>query len=126
MAVLPVGLYGKYKASPDALFVHLHGSSWHGSDGAWIMWIDKHGVLLAAAAIMAVAMAATCLIVCRRRHPRRVDAKGGGGSVSIECGGISPGGAGGAAGGGHGGVAGVGVAAGVRRHVPELSGGGRG
>jgi hypothetical protein len=29
----------------DAMFKHLHGSSWHGSDGKYFLWISRNALL---------------------------------------------------------------------------------
>ncbi len=38
--------YGKYDSSGDPYFYHLHGSSWHADDAAFIFWLDRHKTLL--------------------------------------------------------------------------------
>jgi hypothetical protein len=44
--VLPDDMYGKYVRSSRQLFVHLHGSSWHGEDARSVLWILRHPVIL--------------------------------------------------------------------------------
>ena len=46
VAVIPAPTYGKYDFSGDATFYHLHGSSWHADDAAFIFWLDKYKGLL--------------------------------------------------------------------------------
>jgi hypothetical protein len=46
VAVIPPALYGKYDKSGDPFFYHLHGSSWHENDAAFVFWLDKHKMLL--------------------------------------------------------------------------------
>lgn len=46
--MLPDGLYGKYVPTPESLFGHLFGSSWHGEDAKSALWLVHHlDVLLA-------------------------------------------------------------------------------
>ena len=45
--VLTDRMYNKYVLTDDALFSHLHGSSWHGDDAKSILWILHHPIFLA-------------------------------------------------------------------------------
>ena len=40
-------MYNKYVKSDEALFQHLHGSSWHGDDAKSVLWILHHPIFLA-------------------------------------------------------------------------------
>lgn len=40
--VIPAPLYGKYDFSGDPAFYHLHGSSWHANDAAFIFLLDTY------------------------------------------------------------------------------------
>lgn len=40
VSVVDPALYGKYDFSGNAAFYHLHGSSWHADDAAFIFWLD--------------------------------------------------------------------------------------
>ena len=62
LAVLPVELYGKYTVTPAAFFRHLHGSTWHGSDGKYILWIDHHSLLFSCAVGFVAVSAALGLV----------------------------------------------------------------
>lgn len=42
VGVIPSSLYGKYDFSGDPAFYHLHGSSWHADDAAFIFLLDTH------------------------------------------------------------------------------------
>ena len=44
--VLPDELYGKYVEGTNPLFLHLHGSTWHGDDAKSILWFVHHRLLL--------------------------------------------------------------------------------
>lgn len=59
VAVVPAPMYGKYDKTGDAYFYHLHGSSWHANDAAFIFWLDKHKTLLI---VMGMVLAVT--LVC--------------------------------------------------------------
>ncbi|KAK9818085.1 hypothetical protein WJX72_006886 [[Myrmecia] bisecta] len=50
--VLPFSMYGKYVKAANPLFVHLHGSSWHGNDAQSVRWFLKHPLLLGVALLM--------------------------------------------------------------------------
>lgn len=55
VAVVPAPMYGKYDKSGDPYFYHLHGSSWHNSDAAFIFWLDRHkGLLIVIGIVVAV------------------------------------------------------------------------
>ncbi|KAF5835608.1 hypothetical protein DUNSADRAFT_7156 [Dunaliella salina] len=87
--IMPVELYGKYKLTGDALFKHLHGSSWHGSDGKYILWIDHNAMLFASLVLLLLVSAATGLLVfCRHRAIAR---RGNGGGFGDGAGGLAPG-----------------------------------
>jgi len=51
---IPPPIYGKYDFTGDAVFYHLHGSSWHADDAAFIFWLDKYRSVLIAVGIVAV------------------------------------------------------------------------
>lgn len=55
LAVLPDAMYGKYVVSPDPLFEHLHGSSWHGDDAKSVLWFLKHPLVGGALLLTCVA-----------------------------------------------------------------------
>lgn len=55
IAVIPPALYGKYDLSGDPYFYHLHGSSWHEGDAAFVFWLDKYKMLLISAGIILAA-----------------------------------------------------------------------
>lgn len=42
VSVIPATLYGKYDFSGDPAFYHLHGSSWHADDAAFIFILDAY------------------------------------------------------------------------------------
>ena len=46
VSVLDPAVYGKYDFSGNAAFYHLHGSSWHGDDAFFFLWIDTHKYLI--------------------------------------------------------------------------------
>lgn len=56
LAAIPRDVYAKYcKNSPKAAFYHLHGSSWHADDAAFVFWLDRHRPLVAAFVVFTVA-----------------------------------------------------------------------
>lgn len=64
IAVVPRAVYGKYDKSGDAALYHLHGSSWHAEDAAFVFWLDRHRTALVAAASLA-ALALLCVLGAR-------------------------------------------------------------
>ena len=69
IAVISKPLYGKYDASGDAAFYHLHGSSWHADDAALIFWLDRNKRLLVSlAGLAAAALAASAALRCQSRR----------------------------------------------------------
>jgi hypothetical protein len=72
VAIIPRDVYGKYDKSGDPVFYHLHGSSWHADDAAFIFWLDKHkGVLAALGGAAALGLAAWCALRCALQHRYR-------------------------------------------------------
>lgn len=70
VAVLPTGAYGKYNYTEDALFGHLHGSSWHEDDADVVMWLDGHKKAVAQGVVI-VAGVAVCLYAWRCYQQRK-------------------------------------------------------
>ena len=69
VAVIPAPVYGKYDTSGNPALYHLHGSSWHAGDAAFVFWADRHRhALLTGAAVAAGTLAAhwCCWPVLRR------------------------------------------------------------
>lgn len=58
--------YGKYDFSGEPTFYHLHGSSWHADDAAFVFWMDKYKRELVAAGV--VAAAGLGVVAWRRRR----------------------------------------------------------
>ena len=48
VSVVDPAVYGKYDFSGRAAFYHLHGSSWHGDDAFFFLWVDTHKSLFVA------------------------------------------------------------------------------
>ena len=71
LAVLPDDMYGKYVASPDPLFLHLHGSSWHGEDAKSALWFLHHPLVIASVVLGLLAALSVYLIMLRLRPPQR-------------------------------------------------------
>lgn len=60
LAILPDAVYGKYdKHAANPLFVHLHGSTWHGDDAKSILWVLKHPLILGACLVGLLALTVT-------------------------------------------------------------------
>lgn len=52
VSVIPAPTYGKYVTSGKPAFYHLHGSSWHADDAAFIFWLDRYkGYIVVALAL---------------------------------------------------------------------------
>ena len=71
LAVLPDDMYGKYIVSPDPLFLHLHGSSWHGEDAKSVLWFLHHPVVISVAVLVSVAALAVYVLFLKLRPPQR-------------------------------------------------------
>lgn len=69
VAAIPPATYGKYDATGDAAFFHLHGSSWHGGGAPAVFWLDAHRGKLALLALAAVVVGVALAV--RRRRARR-------------------------------------------------------
>lgn len=54
VSVIEARTYGKYDKSGDPAFYHLHGSSWHADDAAFIFWLDKYKFLLLACSSLVI------------------------------------------------------------------------
>ena len=67
LAVLPDDMYGKYVVSPDPLFLHLHGSSWHGEDAKSVLWFLRHPVVIASVVLILVAVLAIYMMMMKLR-----------------------------------------------------------
>lgn len=68
VAVIPAPTYGKYDFSGDATFYHLHGSSWHADDAAFIFWLDKYkGVLIGLGVVAVVVWVGVCWTQRRKK-----------------------------------------------------------
>ena len=55
VAVIPAPTYGKYDFSGDPTFYHLHGSSWHADDAAFVFWLDKYKHVLLVVGVVSAA-----------------------------------------------------------------------
>lgn len=73
LAVLPDDMYGKYVASPDPLFEHLHGSSWHGDDAKSVLWFLKHPIMVGALLLIVLAAVFGHVFRLRLREPQLYD-----------------------------------------------------
>lgn len=67
LAVLSDDMYGKYVASPDPLFEHLHGSSWHGDDAKSVLWFLKHPLVVGIVLFVALAAGIVHLVLVKRQ-----------------------------------------------------------
>lgn len=72
LAVLPDAMYGKYVASSDPLFLHLHGSSWHGDDAKSVLWFLRHPVVIASVVLVLLTVLAGYLVVLRFQTPQKL------------------------------------------------------
>ena len=69
--------YGKYDTSGDPFFYHLHGSSWHADDAAFIFWLDRHKLaLVVAGSALAAGLASLAVVRWAVRHRYRQLPKG--------------------------------------------------
>lgn len=75
VAVIPPPTYGKYDVTGDPAFYHLHGSSWHADDAAFVFWLDKYRGLLFAAGIAGVLVGLAAWELRRRRITQRSGAR---------------------------------------------------
>lgn len=71
VAVISKADYGKYDASGDALFYHLHGSSWHAGDAPLIFWMERYGKVVLLVAVAAAALIAALAYRRQRSAPGR-------------------------------------------------------
>ena len=85
LAVLPDDMYGKYVVSPDPLFEHLHGSSWHGDDAKSVLWFLKHPIVVGAVLFAALAAVAVQLVMFRLRSSQAYAAEQAESSLNKMC-----------------------------------------
>ena len=70
--VLPDGMYGKYTHTANPIFIHLFGSSWHGSDARSVLWFVKHpAFLFASGAVLSLAFGCSLWLSWRKRKRRQ-------------------------------------------------------
>ena len=70
--MLPDGMYGKYTHTANPIFVHLFGSSWHGSDARSVLWFVKHPAFLATiGAFLSLAVGSSLWLAWRKRKRRQ-------------------------------------------------------
>lgn len=67
LLVLPDEMYGKYVASPDPLFLHLHGSSWHGEDAKSVLWFLHHPIVITSVVLVSLIVLVAYLLIMRFR-----------------------------------------------------------
>jgi len=72
LAILPDAMYGKYIASPDPLFLHLHGSSWHGDDAKSVLWFLRHPIVIVSAVLLLLVVLALHMAVLRLQASRQL------------------------------------------------------
>lgn len=72
LAILPDAMYGKYVASPDPLFLHLHGSSWHGDDAKSVLWFLRHPIVIVSAVLVLLVVLALYMAVLRLQASRQL------------------------------------------------------
>lgn len=71
VAIISKPLYGKYDLTGNAAFYHLHGSSWHEDDAAFIFWLDRHKMtLVVIVGVLTAGAAGTALLRWAWQHPR--------------------------------------------------------
>lgn len=70
--IITAPLYGKYDFSGDPAFYHLHGSSWHANDAAFIFLIDTYKYHIIIGACVVVCMFGYWHFVHKRRRHRSV------------------------------------------------------
>jgi mannosyltransferase OCH1-like enzyme len=58
VAAISRPVYGKYDFSGEPALYHLHGSSWHADDAAFVFWLDRNRGMLGVLALVAAAAAA--------------------------------------------------------------------
>lgn len=64
--MLPDDMYGKYASSLHPLFLHLHGSSWHGEDARSVLWCLRHPIILLCAVLAGLGAAGAQFWLARR------------------------------------------------------------
>ena len=72
LAVLPDAMYGKYVASPDPLFQHLHGSSWHGDDAKSVLWFLRHPIVIVSVVLFLLSVLAVYMAILRSQAARQL------------------------------------------------------
>lgn len=73
VGIVPPPVYGKYDFSGDPAFYHLHGSSWHADDAAFIFWAEQHKAALAGLGLaLAAGLGSLCAVRCARRRAYRI------------------------------------------------------
>ena len=71
VGVIPADVYGKYDFSGEPAFYHLHGSSWHADDAAFIFWAERHKPLLVGlGGLAALAALGVAMVRCGVLQPR--------------------------------------------------------